>query len=352
MAFAVSPDSSWSSLDSLLESSLPTPPIQQYTPTGYVFPPTESEVLSEMMACEDDRAFEAQWHELFPTFDQDSGADRTSEEDMLSILTKGCESGPSTSVSALPAVPMAGHAKPQQLLYQPHPNPHPLANAHAHSHSHSHSHSHGLTIPHLPAMRPMDMGPPPEWLPPHSHPLPHVRGRSDLPIPSPTPSESTNSIYGLPPTPLATVSSLSTPRSVSRSSSISLVSHHLPHQQQQHQQQRPKKRHYCTWTDQPCSRTEKPFASNADLKRHMNMHMGIKPFKCPAPHHECGKEYGQRNKLVNHIKRCHPDAADRLETDIAIPGRGTKRSREMEEYEEEVKRIKTESRVQVLKKMG
>ncbi|KAL1411262.1 hypothetical protein Q8F55_002213 [Vanrija albida] len=63
-----------------------------------------------------------------------------------------------------------------------------------------------------------------------------------------------------------------------------------------------KKLHLCPFDG--CARATRTFRSNADLQRHIRSHRGERPYGCPAPN--CGKAYGQQNKMVNHVRQQHP----------------------------------------------
>lgn len=71
----------------------------------------------------------------------------------------------------------------------------------------------------------------------------------------------------------------------------------------------PKRPHLCTYAD--CERSTRTFRSNADLQRHLRSHMGERPYACPAQN--CGKAYGQQNKMVKHVEQQHPMLLPRVE---------------------------------------
>ncbi|XP_059147006.1 zinc finger protein 675-like [Physella acuta] len=49
-----------------------------------------------------------------------------------------------------------------------------------------------------------------------------------------------------------------------------------------------------------CQICGQAFHNRANLEGHMNMHLGLKPFKCKR----CGKSYGHSKSLITHEKRC------------------------------------------------
>merc|ERR1712030_136215 len=55
--------------------------------------------------------------------------------------------------------------------------------------------------------------------------------------------------------------------------------------------------------DQPfqCEECGKGFSVNITYKAHLNMHKGIKPYKCDY----CGVEFQNGSNKVNHMKRMH-----------------------------------------------
>lgn len=71
----------------------------------------------------------------------------------------------------------------------------------------------------------------------------------------------------------------------------------------------PKRPHLCTYPD--CERSTRTFRSNADLQRHLRSHKGERPYACPAQ--DCGKAYGQQNKMVKHVEQQHPMLLPRVE---------------------------------------
>lgn len=73
---------------------------------------------------------------------------------------------------------------------------------------------------------------------------------------------------------------------------------------------KPKKPHLCPYPN--CERNTRTFRSNADLERHIRSHRGERPHKCPAI--GCGKAYGQRNKMANHVKQQHPPLFPMVDT--------------------------------------
>lgn len=121
-----------------------------------------------------------------------------------------------------------------------------------------------------------------------------------------------------------TVTSTPAPRSTSRCSSRSPFSHSADGSAAEHAARLPssavtvaaahnhynnnsplpkvKKVHLCPF--EGCARATRTFRSNADLQRHIRSHRGERPYACPAPN--CGKAYGQQNKMVNHVRQQHP----------------------------------------------
>ena len=48
-----------------------------------------------------------------------------------------------------------------------------------------------------------------------------------------------------------------------------------------------------------CTYCDKKFKRSEHLNRHINIHLGVKPFKC-----QCGKQFGRNDELLRH-KRTH-----------------------------------------------
>lgn len=71
-----------------------------------------------------------------------------------------------------------------------------------------------------------------------------------------------------------------------------------------------------------CHKCKRTFSSNQNLKEHMNIHLGIRPFECSV----CGKEFRQSSQLSIH-RRIHKveslESQDFLATSLLSEGTNT-----------------------------
>ena len=63
-----------------------------------------------------------------------------------------------------------------------------------------------------------------------------------------------------------------------------------------------------------CAYCGKRFVRNAELERHVRIHLGIRPFQCTV----CHKSFVQKISAIRHIQRVHHQLGDALNFVIRV----------------------------------